>query len=408
VWTRHVISAEHGPAIMLRLSDELYGDGVMRAIASNHVNQGNMPPDVDESAIIVFEPGADPTAPWTSQIISQGIVSVPDVGFSIADAPGVFDLGDADGDGDLDVVVVNRANMLATRLPEPGDVAARLEQAAAGPGRPEQGEALDDGGRARLLLFAADLHLRNDTLEPAEAAARAATELGQLPEALRKQATQQLARLQRIDQGEFDLRKTRKQLLAELDQTEDLLQRLQILVRMREVSRSLGERDDIEDSTRRQLEAAHAVLEHDTRSEAREVALASLRDIFAESGDYIRVVRLYEDLAARITLLVRLAEIQSERVPAESASSLETAARLQARMAHPEFANYGNEQHKQLASLYERLAEAGKVVSKHKVLSNHRRLLTRDPFYRPSLRALARHHGDLGELQRARALYAVL
>ncbi|MCA9696834.1 MAG: hypothetical protein KC431_04840, partial [Myxococcales bacterium] len=86
---RHVISAEHGPAIMLRLSDQLYGDGVMRAIASNHVNQGNMPPDVDESAIIVFEPGADPTAPWTSQIISQGIVSVPDVGFSVADAPGV-------------------------------------------------------------------------------------------------------------------------------------------------------------------------------------------------------------------------------------------------------------------------------------------------------------------------------
>ncbi|MCA9701644.1 MAG: hypothetical protein KC431_29255, partial [Myxococcales bacterium] len=124
-----------------------------------------------------------------------------------------------------------------------------------------------------------------------------------------------------------------------------------------------------------------------------------------ESGESVEAD---EDLAARITLLVRLAEIQSERVPAESASSLETAARLQARMAHPEFANYGNEQHKQLASLYERLAEAGKVVSKHKVLSNHRRLLTRDPFYRPSLRALARHHGDLGERQRARALYAVL
>jgi len=102
-FVRHVISSDHGPGIMLRLTDELYGDGIMRAVASNHVNQGNNPPDPNESAILVFEPGPDPTQPWTSTIISEGILSVADEGLSIADAPGVFDLGDADEDGDLDV-----------------------------------------------------------------------------------------------------------------------------------------------------------------------------------------------------------------------------------------------------------------------------------------------------------------
>ena len=101
-WTRHVISFDHGPGIMLRLTDALV-PGKLVAVASNHVNQGNAMPDADESAIILFEPGADPTQPWTSTILSEGIVSVPDEGLSIADAPGVFDLGDADQDGDLDV-----------------------------------------------------------------------------------------------------------------------------------------------------------------------------------------------------------------------------------------------------------------------------------------------------------------
>lgn len=102
-WLRHVISTDHGQAIQLRLTRDLYGDDTLRAVASNHVNQGNEPPDEWESAIIVFEPGDDLTAPWTSTIISEGIVSLPDDGVAIADAPGVFDLADADGDGDLDV-----------------------------------------------------------------------------------------------------------------------------------------------------------------------------------------------------------------------------------------------------------------------------------------------------------------
>lgn len=97
-----MISFDHGPGIMLRLTDALV-PGKLVAVASNHVNQGNAMPDADESAIILFEPGADPTQPWTSTILSEGIVSVPDEGLSIADAPGVFDLGDADQDGDLDV-----------------------------------------------------------------------------------------------------------------------------------------------------------------------------------------------------------------------------------------------------------------------------------------------------------------
>jgi hypothetical protein len=104
-FVRHVLSEDHGPGIMLRLTDALYGDGVMRAVASNHVNQSNANPDAWESAIFVLEPGADPTLPWSSTILSTGIVSLPDEGLALADAPGVFDFGDADGDGDLDVFV---------------------------------------------------------------------------------------------------------------------------------------------------------------------------------------------------------------------------------------------------------------------------------------------------------------
>jgi hypothetical protein len=103
-WVRHVLSFEHGPGIMLRLTTALYGDKLL-AVASNHTNTNpaNTMPDTIDSAIVVFEPGADPTQPWSSTVISEGIVSDPNDGLAIAHAPGVFDFGDADGDGDLDV-----------------------------------------------------------------------------------------------------------------------------------------------------------------------------------------------------------------------------------------------------------------------------------------------------------------
>ncbi|MFV8755019.1 tetratricopeptide repeat protein [Nannocystaceae bacterium ST9] len=115
-----------------------------------------------------------------------------------------------------------------------------------------------------------------------------------------------------------------------------------------------------------------------------------------------------QDLAAQIGLLLRLGEIQAESSPSLAASSLDKAARLQGRMRRPELGGFGLEQRKLLASLYERLAANHEITSNAAVLANHRGLLTLDPLYAPSLRALARQLGEAGELQRALALYRVL
>jgi tetratricopeptide (TPR) repeat protein len=114
------------------------------------------------------------------------------------------------------------------------------------------------------------------------------------------------------------------------------------------------------------------------------------------------------DLAARVSLLLRLATLQSELAPAEAAASLEDAARLTAKMRKSSLSDFGLAERKQLADLYERLEAAGKVTSEHKVSSNHRGLLQLDPLYLPSLRALARRHRDAKHWQRARALYSII
>ncbi|HVH97495.1 MAG TPA: tetratricopeptide repeat protein [Enhygromyxa sp.] len=225
----------------------------------------------------------------------------------------VRNLGAALQQAPEDVVVINRANTLAARMPDPSDAAQRIEQLSRSPGRPELGEPMTDNARARLLLIASDLHLRNDTLEPAEAAARAANALTELSAELRMQAGVALDQIVQIDQGEFDLRKRRKSLHNKLEQTEDPVERLAVLARLRDTARSLGDRADLEDITRRQLELAHALLEEVERkpdadapapdpnvlAARKNAALAGLRNVFAESGDYARVVSLYEDLAGR-------------------------------------------------------------------------------------------------------------
>ncbi|PRP91374.1 Tetratricopeptide repeat protein [Enhygromyxa salina] len=210
----------------------------------------------------------------------------------------VRNLGAALQQAPSDLVVAKRASALAARLPEPGEVAARLEQFARATGRPELGEVFDDDGRARLLTVASELHLRNDTLEPAEAAARAATELPNLSEELRKLVERTLAQIVQIDQGEFDLRKRRKSLNVKLDACDDPIERLALFSRLRETARALEDRADFEETTRRQLELAHALVDG-AAGPAKDAALEALRDVFAESGDYAKVVRLYEDLAGR-------------------------------------------------------------------------------------------------------------
>lgn len=104
-WDKHVMDSTSGRSIQLRFVPDLYGDGVTRAVGANHVNTNKTPPDPVESAVFVFDEPQDPKEPWTKKAISAGIESRPNEGIAVQAAPGVFGAGDADNDGDIDLVV---------------------------------------------------------------------------------------------------------------------------------------------------------------------------------------------------------------------------------------------------------------------------------------------------------------
>jgi hypothetical protein len=106
LWERHAINIDSGRSIQIALVDNLYGDGVMHAIGSNHTNTAKATnPDPQESAVFVFDKPSDPKQLWTMRQISQGIVSIPGTSMSVQLAPGIFGTGDIDGDGDIDIAV---------------------------------------------------------------------------------------------------------------------------------------------------------------------------------------------------------------------------------------------------------------------------------------------------------------
>jgi len=104
-WARHIINDDSLPGLMLGFVPDLYGDGALRAVATNHTNTSNNPPDAVESAVFAFDIPADPKAMWPKKSMPMGIVSRADQGFSVRDAPGMFGYGDVDGDGDIGIAV---------------------------------------------------------------------------------------------------------------------------------------------------------------------------------------------------------------------------------------------------------------------------------------------------------------
>lgn len=102
-----------------------------------------------------------------------------------------------------------------------------------------------------------------------------------------------------------------------------------------------------------------------------------------------------EDLATRVTLLLRLADIQKAR-PEKAIASLEMASRLDPLALAPA-------DRRTLAELYEAAGRDG-----DEVLANHRQLLQIEPLFQPSLAALANHYAESGDLDHAWALYNVL
>lgn len=101
------------------------------------------------------------------------------------------------------------------------------------------------------------------------------------------------------------------------------------------------------------------------------------------------------DTPTRVALLLRLAEIQRAR-PEKAIASLEHALELDS-------SALGSAERKVLAALYDRAGTTGE-----RVLANHVEILATDPLEEGSLAAVARHHIDIGDHDRAHALYRVL
>ncbi|MCB9570529.1 MAG: VCBS repeat-containing protein [Kofleriaceae bacterium] len=133
-WVRHAIDADSGPAIMLTPVPDLFGDGTLRYVGSNHTNTAKTPPDAWPSAVFALTPGADATAPWTKTAISTGIESRPGSMFSPMAAPGIVGVGDVDDDGDVDVLVSGDGDVHAYWLEQtvPGTFATHVLEASLG------------------------------------------------------------------------------------------------------------------------------------------------------------------------------------------------------------------------------------------------------------------------------------
>jgi len=101
-WKKHVMDDTSGPTIQVSMAPDLFGDGEYHALLSNHSNTEKSNPDPDLSALYLLTPTENPTEPWTKSTIFDGFVSDE---ASTQAAPGVFSIGDIDGDGDQDILI---------------------------------------------------------------------------------------------------------------------------------------------------------------------------------------------------------------------------------------------------------------------------------------------------------------
>ncbi|MCA9538523.1 MAG: VCBS repeat-containing protein [Myxococcales bacterium] len=153
-WLRHVIDDSQGPAIQFALVPDLLGPGTLAGVGSNHVNTAKDTPDGWPSAVTLYEIPADPRERWPGRVIASGIESVAGEPMSPQAAPGIFGWGDADTDGDIDLLVSGDGDPRTFLLEQtaPG----QFETWVLDEGVPQGGGArivdLDGDGRAELLM----------------------------------------------------------------------------------------------------------------------------------------------------------------------------------------------------------------------------------------------------------------
>jgi hypothetical protein len=103
VWVHHVIDDTVGGAIQARVIPDLFGDGAVWIVGSNHVNVHE---ETIESAVYAYSVPDDPRDDEFSRIVlSDGIEAAMNEGFARNAAPGIFGYGDIDGDEDIDLIV---------------------------------------------------------------------------------------------------------------------------------------------------------------------------------------------------------------------------------------------------------------------------------------------------------------
>ncbi len=98
-WVKHTIDDTSGPSIQFEVvteGEQMYG------LVSNHTNTEKSNPDTIPSGLYRLEPTDNPTDPWVKETIFDDFRSDSS---SNQAAPGVFSVGDIDGDQDMDILI---------------------------------------------------------------------------------------------------------------------------------------------------------------------------------------------------------------------------------------------------------------------------------------------------------------